>query len=99
MARGSGGWSSPKEDDTTLDNMPIAQLYDMENDAAETTNLYLERPEIAEKLITTFRIMILKKEEVQQGSFLKTILIILFYGKKELLREVRKLKKKEKEES
>ncbi|MDO6736286.1 arylsulfatase [Wenyingzhuangia sp. 2_MG-2023] len=51
LARGSGGWSSPQEDDTTLDNMPIAQLYDMENDAAETNNLYLERPEIAEKLL------------------------------------------------
>ena len=51
LARGSGGWSSPQEDNTKLDNMPIAQLYDMEKDAAETTNLYLERPEIAEKLL------------------------------------------------
>jgi arylsulfatase A-like enzyme len=51
LARGSGGWTSPQEDDTTLDNLPIAQLYDMENDTAETTNLYLDRPEIAEKLL------------------------------------------------
>jgi len=51
LARGSAGWTFPKEDDASLDNMPIAQLYDMENDVAETTNLYLERPEIAEKLL------------------------------------------------
>ena len=35
-------------------------------------------------------------EEVQQGSFLKMILIISFYGKKELLKEARKRKVKRK---
>ncbi|MBF8148741.1 arylsulfatase [Winogradskyella sp. F6397] len=51
LAKGSGGWSVPKEDDANLDTMPVAQLYDMESDPAETTNLYTTHPKIAEKLL------------------------------------------------
>ncbi|MGI9241025.1 MAG: sulfatase family protein [Verrucomicrobiales bacterium] len=50
LAKGSGGWSSPKENSMPKD-APVAQLYDMEADPGETTNLYLEKPEIAERLL------------------------------------------------
>lgn len=49
LSRGSGGWSSPNE--TQSVNMPKAQLYDMEKDPAETTNLYEKRPEIVKELL------------------------------------------------
>lgn len=50
LARGSGGWSSPKENQVAA-GTPEAQLYDMQADPGETRNLYQERPEIASKLL------------------------------------------------
>ncbi|MGJ8641993.1 MAG: sulfatase family protein [Luteolibacter sp.] len=50
LAKGSGGWSSPKESQMPKD-APKAQLYDMEKDPGETTNLYETNPEVAERLL------------------------------------------------
>ena len=49
LARGSGGWSKPNEKQSK--NAPIAQLYDIQADPGETTNLYESQPEIAAKLL------------------------------------------------
>jgi len=49
LAKGSGGWSSPNENES--EGLPIAQLYNLETDPGERQNLYPERPEIAEKLL------------------------------------------------
>lgn len=51
LAKASGGWSSPKEGEAPAD-APKAQLYDMSADPGETRNLYLEKPEIAQRLLT-----------------------------------------------
>jgi arylsulfatase A-like enzyme len=51
LARGSGGWSAPNEKAAMKSGAPIAQLYDMENDPGETTNLYASHPEVAERLL------------------------------------------------
>jgi arylsulfatase A-like enzyme len=50
LARGSGGWSSPKENEVGAGGLE-AQLYDMENDFGETNNLYSKNPEVAERLL------------------------------------------------
>ena len=50
LARASGGWTAPKENQAAKD-APKAQLYDMANDPAEQSNLYLAKPEIAEQLL------------------------------------------------
>lgn len=50
LARGSGGWTSPKENEVAA-GAPKAQLYDLQNDVGETTNLYLAKPQIAERLL------------------------------------------------
>ena len=50
LAKGSGGWTSPKENQVKPD-APQAQLYDMENDPGEQSNLYLSHPEVAEQLL------------------------------------------------
>ena len=50
LARGSGGWSSPKENQAAAD-APKAQLYQMKNDIGETTNQYLTEPSVAERLL------------------------------------------------
>ena len=49
LARGSGGWSSPNERAST--KAPEAQLYDMEADPSEQNNLYLEKPDVAKRLL------------------------------------------------
>lgn len=49
LAHGSGGWSSPRENATK--HLPKIQLYDLENDPKETTNLYLKHPQIVQELL------------------------------------------------
>jgi len=51
LARGSGGWTAPKEKEAKKSGAPVAQLYDLENDPGETTNLYSSQPEIANRLL------------------------------------------------
>jgi len=46
---GSGGWTKPRSAKPKPDG-PKGQLYDMENDLAEQHNLWLERPDIVERL-------------------------------------------------
>ena len=50
LARGSGGWTAPKEVQVAGD-APPAQLYDMEEDPSEKNNLYLTHPEVAQRLL------------------------------------------------
>lgn len=50
LARGSGGWTSPKENQVGK-TAPKAQLYDLTADPGETNNLYLSEPELSAKLL------------------------------------------------
>ncbi len=50
LARASGGWSSPKENQAPA-GASKGQLYDMAVDPGETTNLYDSRPEIVKRLL------------------------------------------------
>lgn len=50
LARASGGWTSPKEGEAQP-GTPPAQLYDMSTDVGEQKNLYLEKPEVAKRLL------------------------------------------------
>ena len=54
LALGSGGWSSPKETEMPAGSAK-AQLYDLSQDPGETTNLYHEKPEIADRLLTQLK--------------------------------------------
>lgn len=51
LARGSGGWSGPNEKKASQAGAPIAQLYDMESDPGEQTNLWAEKPELRAQLL------------------------------------------------
>lgn len=46
---GSGGFSNPKREDPQPGG-PQGQLYDLSNDPAEANNLYIDKPEIVEKM-------------------------------------------------
>ncbi len=50
LARASGGWSSPKENEVGKD-APKAQLYNMASDISEQNNLYAEQPELVQQLL------------------------------------------------
>ncbi|WP_244651376.1 MULTISPECIES: arylsulfatase [unclassified Lentimonas] len=51
LGYGSGGWSGPNEKQAKAEGLPKAQLYDLESDPGETTNLYESHPELAERLL------------------------------------------------
>ncbi len=61
LARGSGGWTAPKEAAAKKSNAPIAQLYDMQSDPSETTNLYESQPEIVQQLLLQL------KSDIERG--------------------------------
>lgn len=50
LARGSGGWTSPRENQVPH-NAPKAQLYDLAADSGERNNLYVSQPAIASRLL------------------------------------------------
>jgi arylsulfatase A-like enzyme len=50
LARGSGGWTAPTEDQVPA-GTPAAQLFDLEADPGETTNLYASHPKVASRLL------------------------------------------------
>jgi arylsulfatase A-like enzyme len=50
LAKGSGGWTSPQEKEMPAD-APEAQLYNLDRDPGETTNLYSSRPDVVERLL------------------------------------------------
>jgi len=60
LARGSGGWTSPKENQVSSDT-PQAQLYNLNDDPGETINLYREKPEIVRELLDHL------KEDIARG--------------------------------
>lgn len=52
MCPGSGGWSYPVPGTADEEGLPSMQLYDLQKDAGETTNLIQELPKIANELKT-----------------------------------------------
>lgn len=60
LAKGSGGWSSPKEKEVKP-TAPEGQLYHMGNDPGETKNAYEKKPERVAQLLT------LLKQDVNRG--------------------------------
>ena len=61
LAYGSGGWSQPEETTAKKQKAPKAQLYNLDSDPSETTNLYEEKPEIVAQLLKQL------KEDVTSG--------------------------------
>lgn len=54
LARGSGGWTSLRENEVPKDSPP-AQLYHLGQDLGETENRYRHEPEVAERLLNQLK--------------------------------------------
>ena len=52
LAHGSGGWSDPGESTAKKRKASKGQLYNLKTDPGETKNLYNDKPELVEKLLT-----------------------------------------------
>ncbi len=50
LCPGSGGWSSPKDDQARAKGSPECQLYDVQTDLGEQKNLQAEQPEVVHRL-------------------------------------------------
>ncbi|MEP3478263.1 MAG: arylsulfatase [Fuerstiella sp.] len=61
LSGGSGGWSAPREPEAKKKNLPLMQLFDLQADRSETTNLLEQHPEQVDALLK------LLSEEVQNG--------------------------------
>jgi arylsulfatase A len=61
LCPGSGGWSSPKDNEALKQGLPEIQLYDMVADIGEQDNLAQDKPELVEELVA------LLKEYVARG--------------------------------
>ena len=53
--KGSGGWSAPKENSSALKKSPAIQLYDLEKDPKESTNVASRFPEVVTELTAILR--------------------------------------------
>ena len=55
LCRGSGGWSPPREAVASKQNLPRVQLFNLQDDPKETTNLQADYPEVVEQLTADLR--------------------------------------------
>ncbi len=51
LCPGSGGWEDPKNSEATAQGLPAVQLYDMDSDISEKTNVEAAHPDIVARLI------------------------------------------------
>jgi arylsulfatase A-like enzyme len=58
---GSGGWSDPIDEKAAAEGMPLVQLYDLETDSGETTNLQAKYPSVVWHLTRVL------EQQIQQG--------------------------------
>jgi len=50
LCPGSGGWSNPRPGRTDFSDQPAVQLFDLDSDIGETTNLAEKHPKVVERL-------------------------------------------------
>lgn len=55
LCPGSGGWSLPIDRDAAKEGLPLVQLYDMQNDPGETTNLHKQEPERVKEMLSLLK--------------------------------------------
>lgn len=80
LARGSGGWTAPRENAVPA-GAPIAQLYDMEADPGETHNLYDSEPEVAAELLAQLTADVERGRSTEGPAAQNDAKIVIWKGK------------------
>lgn len=57
LCPGSGGWTQPDRDAAAA-GLPLVQLYDMQADPAETTNLHMQEPERVRQMLALLKTLV-----------------------------------------
>ena len=55
LCPGSGGWSEPIDREAAKEGLPLVQLYDMQKDPGETTNLHAQEPERVKAMLALLK--------------------------------------------
>ena len=55
LCPGSGGWTGPIDRDAAAEGLPLVQLYDMQADPGEATNLQAEHPERVKTMLALLK--------------------------------------------
>lgn len=55
LCPGSGGWTAPIDREAAKDGLPLVQLYDMQKDPGETTNLHEKEPERVKAMLALLK--------------------------------------------
>ncbi|MGJ8658191.1 MAG: sulfatase family protein [Akkermansiaceae bacterium] len=92
LAKGSAGWTSPLESEMPDDALK-AQLYDMDADPGETTNLYKSQPEVAERLLKQLTSDVSRGRSTEGGESPNDTDKIVLWKKDEVKRSKPKKKK------
>lgn len=95
LSKGSGGWTSPKEDEMPEDALK-AQLYDMEKDPSETKNLYESHPEVAQRLLAQLETDVFSGRSIEGEESKNDTDTIELWKKEDASKPARKKKKKNK---
>lgn len=82
FAPDSGGWSPPRPGSTEARDLPPAQLYHLERDPAETTNLAEENPRVVQRLTRTLEKLIADGRTRPGAPAANDADVVLWKGKK-----------------
>ena len=55
LCPGSGGWTAPIDREAAAEGLPLVQLYDMQADPGETTNLQMQEPERVKTMLALLK--------------------------------------------
>ncbi|MBI9016239.1 MAG: sulfatase-like hydrolase/transferase [Phycisphaerae bacterium] len=81
LCPGSGGWSAPLPNQAKKQGLPPIQLYNIESDTEEKNNLYLQHPEVVNRLTDLMQKYITNGRS-RPGVIVKNDTEILFYKNK-----------------
>lgn len=77
LCAASGGWGKPSDEDAKKQGLPDAQLYDLQADPGETTNLITQHPAEAARLLTLLKQQITNGRSTPGPSLTNDVKVIL----------------------
>ncbi|GAA3647107.1 sulfatase family protein [Flavivirga jejuensis] len=86
LTPGSGGWTNPKDNAARKKNLPEIQLYNMNCDEEETTNVYKKHPRVVKKLTKELK-QIVENGRTTSGKLLENDVPVDIYKTRTIQKE------------